>query len=177
MFTVPAILCLTLAAQDPTADVQRRYPVRTIRITSASGTVNCYVLSADAPPELRKAYQVLESAEREANLADNVQQLKAEYLANERRLEAARTYRQLQSLYPAGGIPPRGAVQGRGFYSYPAGSAPLESSLKTTLSGTIAQAGTPEGAVRAAERLEQARLDLRKAWLDLAAREKGDKPR
>jgi len=183
---------LTLA-DDPVAAMQRRYPVQTIRITTASGSFAYHYLPADAPPELQRAYRMLEIAEREADLTERVQRLKAQYVEHEGRLDAARTNRQLFELesfrnnYSSGYRGYRG-VQGPGwgypssfsYYSYYSRPSPLQSNL----SGVIAAAGVPERAMQSVDRLAQAQLDLRRTLLDLAVREqaapppaKGNRPR
>lgn len=190
MFVVLVSLCLTVA-DDPTAAVQRRYPVRTVRITTASGTFNYYYLPSDAPPELQRAYRMLEVAEREVGLVDRVQRLKAEYVEREGRLDAARTNRQMFELesfrgsYSSnsygrgyrgyggyGGYRGSRGTQGPG-WGYPSGAYyyTQPSPLKTQLSGVIAASGVPERAMQTIDRLAQAQLELRKTLLDLAARE------
>ena len=193
MLMVLMSVCLVVA-DDPTTAVQRRYPVRTVRITTASGTFNYYYLPSDAPPELQRAYRMLEVAEREVGLVDRVQRLKAEYVEREGRLDAARTNRQMFELesfrgsssnfygrgyrgyggYGGGGY--RG-TQGPG-WGYPSGAYyyTQPSPLKTQLSGVIAASGVPERAMQTIDRLTQAQLDLRKTLLDLAAREQSPPP-
>lgn len=180
MLMLMVALGLTLA-DDPTAAVQRRYPVQTIRITTSSGSFTYYYLPTNAPAELRRAYQMLEIAEREADLTERVQRLKAQYVEHEGRLDAARTNRQLFELESfrnnnssgyrrSSGY--GGGVQGPGwgypstfsYYSYP-------SPLQANLSGVIAASGVPERAMQSVDRLAKAQLDLRQTWLDLAARE------
>src|SRR5437763_6782463 len=78
-------------ADDPVAAVQRRYPVHRTAVTSSSGTVVHYTLPADAPPELRLAYKVLEVAEREVLVSEALQLLELDYVNNERKLEGLRT--------------------------------------------------------------------------------------
>src|SRR5262245_10736219 len=96
---IPVLLAVgTLVAEDPTAAVLPQCPVHTTRIIPAPATFNCYILPVDAPPEMRRAYSVLEVAEREVELVDRIQRLKAEYVENERRLEAARTAREIFEL-------------------------------------------------------------------------------
>ncbi len=157
-----------MVADDPTAAVLRKYPVHTTRIITGSGTFTYYIVSADAPTEMRRAYSVLEVAEREAELAERVSRLKAEYVENERRLEAARTARQifeLQSFRPGYGSGSRGYGRGGYYYMPP-------SPLKVNLSGVIADVGVPERAIQAMDRVAQARLNLQRVLLELAAREK-----
>lgn len=174
MLMALAVLGLAAAADDPAAAAQRRYPVHATRITTASGTFTYYSLPADAPPELRRAYQMLELAEREAVVVERVQLLKAEYVENERRLEAARTYREVFELQSFGPVYPsyRGYGRGRGWGYYYTTPSPL----KVAMSGVIAESGVPERAIQAADRLAQARVELRRTLLDLAAREKAPPP-
>jgi hypothetical protein len=173
-------------ADDPAAAAQRRYPVQTIRITTSSGSFTYYYLPADAPPELRRAYQMLEIAEREADLTERVQRLKAQYVEHEGRLDAARTNRQLFELesfrnnYSSGYRRSSGyrGVQGPG-WGYPSSFSyySTPSSLQVNLSGVIAASGVPERAMQSVDRLAKAQLDLRQTLLDLAAREHAAPPK
>ena len=170
MFTV-LLTVSAMVADDPAVVMQRKYPVHTTRLITASGTYNYYFLPPGTPLELRRAYDVLQVAEREAELAERVQHLKAEYVENERRLEAARTAREifeLQSFRP-GGL--RGYGRSRGYYG--GGYYMPTSPLKANLSGVIADVGVPERAIQAMDRVAQARQNVRRALLELAAREKG----
>ena len=177
MLTFTVLACLVVA-DDPVAAAQRRYPVAPVRITSASGSFTYYTLPADAPPDLRRAYRMLEIAERETALTDRLERLKAEYVEREGRLDAAIANRQLFELesFRTVNRPYRG-IQGPGYgypgwyysYSYPYYTRP--SALKSNLSGVIAASATTEKAMLAADRLAQAQLDLRKTLLDIAARE------
>ena len=175
MLLTMAFVCLTVA-DDPAAAVQRRYPVTTIRITTASGTFTYYTLPDDTPPELRRAYRMVEIAEREVSLTERLERLKAQYVEHESRLDAAITNRQIFELESfRGGYRPYRGIQGPG-YGYPAWyyGDPYyyrPSPLKRNISGVIAASAMPDNAVRAADQLALAQLNLRKTLLDLAARE------
>jgi endonuclease/exonuclease/phosphatase family metal-dependent hydrolase len=78
---------------DPVTVVQIRYPASRTTITTRSGFNVFYALPANSPLELRRAYKLLEIAERDVLVTDALQLLRLEYVQNERRLEALRTAR------------------------------------------------------------------------------------
>ncbi|HEV3145658.1 MAG TPA: hypothetical protein VGZ47_17350 [Gemmataceae bacterium] len=94
-------------------------------------------------PRLNAVYRLLQFAENEYTLVKQLQDLKFDYVRNER-------IREAQTL--AGGV-------GNSSTSYGYYSPPGESTLKQGLSNELAAEGTPEAAVRAIELLEKAETD------------------
>src|SRR5262249_27983266 len=96
MFTV--CLGIVVGLSDPMVVVQLRYPAHRVTVTTASGYTVYYTLAQDVPIELRRAYKLLEVAEREVLITEALQLFRAEMVANERRLEAAKTARHASYL-------------------------------------------------------------------------------
>ncbi len=133
-----------LAAQEakPAAPPARKLeiwngPLRTVYYSLPEGS-----------PHRQALYRILQWAENEVALVEQLQQLKLEYVANDRRLESFRTARQLSYApwFCGGGCC--------------GGDVACEPSLKTALSGQLAQEATPEAALRLIRLLEQAQTDI-----------------
>jgi hypothetical protein len=153
------IVCAALTA-DPVADVQRRYPVHRVTVTSTAGPVVYYALPADAPPELRWAYKALEVAEREVLLSEALQLLELEYIQNERRLEALRTAYAVWYLQSPN-------TRGPQFYGFVPFTAP-ESAMKWAVTENLLRGGTTHRALAALDLLAWAQFQLRQVLEALA---------
>ncbi|MBN9121685.1 MAG: hypothetical protein J0I06_21525 [Planctomycetes bacterium] len=158
------MLALALAGvvmfADPVVRVQVRYPVYRTTITTTSGTSVAYTLPADAPPELRRAYKVLEVAERDVRITEALQVLRAEMVQNERRLEALRAARL--GDYLTYRLPnPRARFD-------PALVAPPESSLKFGMSQVLTGDSRVERALAAIDRLADAQDQLHQTIVAIA---------
>jgi hypothetical protein len=166
MFTAAAcasFLSVAFAA-DPVAEFQARYPAYRITITTASGSSVYYRVAADAPPQLRRAYKVLEVAEREVLVSDALQHLELEYVQNERRLETLRTA-FIESylshmMYPSN-------ARGPSFNSRLLLSPPT-SAFKWAMAADIGNSPMADRAIRAIDRLTSAEFQLQQTLLDLA---------
>lgn len=156
MFAI-ALTCAAVLA-DPVLQVQVRFPAARTTITTASGATVTYSLATDAPPELRRAYKMLEIAEREVFLTEALQLFEAELLANARRLETLRTARTVAYLTDLR-TPRRHAFIDPGLIGSP------ELSLKAELSRLLAADGgktAADRALAALDRLDVAHAHLRK---------------
>jgi hypothetical protein len=151
---------LGLITDDPVAAVQRRYPVHRVKVTSTSGTVVYYAVPADAPPELRLAYKVLEVAEREVLTSEALQLLELEYIQNERKLEA------LQFSYAAWYLRSPN-TQGPQFYGFVPIRVP-DSAIKRSVVRNLDRGATAERATAALYNLAQAQFYLRQVLEALA---------
>jgi len=166
MFTAAAcasFLSVAFAA-DPVAEFQARYPAYRITITTASGSSVYYRVAADAPPQLRRAYKVLEVAEREVLVSDALQHLELEYVQNERRLETLRTA-FIESylshmMYPSN-------ARGPSFNSRLLLSPP-RSAYKWAMAANIGNSAMADRAIRAVDGLTMAEFQLQQTLLDLA---------
>lgn len=146
---------------DPVLQVQLRYPTHRTTITTASGHVVAYSLPPDTPPELWRAYKVLEAAEREVLITEALQLLKLELVRNERRLEALRTTRLAAYLTDS-----RAAPQCASFDA--ALIAPPESRLKYCVSEILASDARIERGLAALDRFVEAHYQLRLALIAVA---------
>jgi hypothetical protein len=137
-----------LAAQD--AKPAAPAPPRTAnKLEIWSGPMRrVYYSVPNGSPHVQALYRRLQWAENEVTIVEQLQQLKMDYVNNERRLEAFRTAQQLTyAPWVAGGC-------------YYAGGASCESSLKSSLSGMLAQESTTESALGLFHLLEQAQTDV-----------------
>jgi hypothetical protein len=164
-------LCLSVLVgfADPTAVVQLRYPASRTTVTTASGYMVYYTLALDAPVELRRAYKVLEFAEREVLIAEALQLLRYEMVANERLLEGLRTAR-LASYLNQTASPPLLHVDPALTLLVP------ESSLKSELGRLMAHDATIERAIAAVDRLSDAHYQLRQTLVLLAYPDAATRP-
>jgi hypothetical protein len=149
-----------LLAGDPITVVQLRYPAYRTTITTTSGYTVVYSLATNAPAELRRAYKVLELAERDVLITDALQQFRLEIVQNERRLESLRTARMVAYL--------SGTFPGPSFYCFDPSGVPAESQLRAGLSYGLAADATVERAVFALDRLADARAQVYQALIGLA---------
>jgi hypothetical protein len=156
-----SVLLYAAIVGDPISLVQLRYPANRITITTSSGTQVMYVLAANTPPELRRAYKVLEVAEREVLITEALQMLRFELVANERKLESLRTARLASYLTNSFSSQPL-----RFFDT--ALVAPPESRLKFRLSESLAGDAKVERAYLALDRLLDAHYQLQQALYYLA---------
>jgi hypothetical protein len=147
-------------AADPVAAVQQQYPVHRTTITGTSGTIVCYVLPPDAPLELKRAYKVLEVAEREVVVSESLQTLEREYVANERFLEALRTNYAAFYLRSPNTWGPR-------FFSFMPLTMP-ESTMKRAASMNLNRSWAADRALAAIDRLGLAHFQLQQVLDGLA---------
>ncbi|HMF14993.1 MAG TPA: hypothetical protein VKE94_21905, partial [Gemmataceae bacterium] len=91
-------LGLLITLNDPVSVVQLQYPANRVTITTGSSRMIYYTLPQDAPIELRRAYKLVEVAEREVLITEALQLYRAEMVANERRLEALKTAKMASFL-------------------------------------------------------------------------------
>jgi hypothetical protein len=186
-------LCLVIAAgfADPVLVVQLRYPASRITITTASQHQVYYTLSRDAPIELRRAYKLLEVAEREVLITEALQLFRAEMVANERKLEALKTARHASYLDQSSS-PFRTLTQEASSYRDRTGrlfsSQTLihvdptltmlvpESTLKKAVGVGLAYDAQVERAVAAINRMAEAQYQLRLTLVDLAYPDTSDRP-
>jgi hypothetical protein len=155
------VLTYAVILADPVSVIQLRYPAKRTTITTASGYTVVYTLAADAPAELQRAYKVLEIAEREVLITEALQMLRAELVANERRLESLRTARLAAYLTDT--------RSGPQFIDFdPAVVAPPESRLKFKLGNALAKDAKVERALLALERLADAHYRLHQTLIALA---------
>jgi hypothetical protein len=123
-------------------DAQQARPAPQVnKLTIYNGTNKTVTYSVQGgTPGLRARFRKLQYAENEVTLVEQLQQLKAAYVANELILEGFR----------AGGPAGYGPSFGR------------ESSIKIALADTLAQEATPEAAIRLIDLLEQAETEVEK---------------
>lgn len=164
MFATPVCVGVMMAGvlSDPLLALQLRYPATRTTITTTTGTEVYYSLPFNAPAELKRAYKVLQVAEREVLVSETLQLLEKEYVQNERRLEALRTARTATYL--------TNTIYGnRGplFYSS-ALLSPPEPALKWVLSGSLVQGTTVDRALVAIDRMTTAQYQLQQTLLNLA---------
>jgi hypothetical protein len=112
-----------------------------------NGTQTVHYTVQNGTPRLRTVFQTLEWAENEMTIVQQLQQLKLDYVRNERTHE-------LQSGNATAFGPRFGS--GPGYYPPSRGH---ESSLKMAISGQLAEEGTPEAAIRAIQLLEKAETE------------------
>lgn len=154
------ILVYAVMFADPVVQVQLRYPVTRTTFTTTSGDRFLYTVPAETPAELRRAYKVLEVAERDVRITEALQLLREEVVQNERRLEALRAARMMDYLTYR--LPnPRATFD-------PALIVPPESSLKFGVSVGLASDARVERALAALDRLADAQDQLQQARLAVA---------
>src|SRR5260221_7958235 len=108
------------------------------KMTIAVGSLpTVYYSVQNGTPRLNAVYRLLGYAENEFTIVMQLQELKIDYVRNERTREAQ-------------------TMSGPGPYGSYASSPPGESSLKTGLSLGLAAEGTPDAAVKAIQLLEKA---------------------
>ncbi|HSQ58022.1 MAG TPA: hypothetical protein VLM40_20020 [Gemmata sp.] len=158
-----ALIACAAFANNPLVAVQRQYPVSRLTITSPTASIVYYNLPRDAPPELRRAYKVLEIAERDVLLTEGLQLFKLEILHNERQLEALRTS-ALTTAYLSVNNP--GYNSGPFFYGMPCYQG--ESTLRQYLAGSLGADASTERALLALDRLVDAQYLVHRTWAALA---------
>ncbi len=138
-FAAAALVALVLASPPLRAQEARSAPqVNKLTIHNGDARSVFYTVKGGSV-RLRARYRLLQYAENEVALVDQLQRLKMDYVANERLLEAMRG----QS---GGGLD----IGGMG----------RESSIKQTLADTLAQEATPEAAVQLLDMLEHAETEV-----------------
>jgi hypothetical protein len=163
------LMCSAIVA-DPVAMVQLRYPAhRVVFVTSFSFNV-VYTVPPNAPPELKRAYKVLEVAEREVLITEALQLFRAEIISNERWLETLRTVRMAAALTDA-----RSSGNRIIFYD-PTVFAPPESTLKARLSDALGEDAKVERALLALDRLVEAHYQVYQTLFFIAHPEKRPAP-
>jgi hypothetical protein len=145
----------------PVSLVQLKYPTHRVTITTTSGYNVTYTLKAGAPVELQRAYKVLQLAEREVLITEALQLLRAEIVANERKLENLRAVKLASYLSDA----PSGS---RLIVFDPSLHAPLESTLKAGLSILLVEDARIERALLALDRLVDAHRQLHQTLISVA---------
>jgi hypothetical protein len=120
-------------------------PPKVYRAEFNNGPVmTVYYFVNGGTPRLRALYRTLQWAENEVTLVEHLQQLKLEYVNNERALEA-RHRAQVACFRPP--------------WCWNCDSCYSESSLKGAMSGVLAQEATPQAAVQAIQMLERAEIE------------------
>jgi hypothetical protein len=165
---------------DPVAVVQLQYPAQRTTVTTASGCMVYYTLERDAPTELRRAYKMLELAEREVLIAEALQLFRAEMVANERRLEGLRTARMASYLNQTSD-PTKVFTQefsGQLLLHVDPTLTMLvpESSMKWELGRELAREAKIERAIAAVDRLSDAHYQLRQVVVSLAYPDAATRP-
>jgi hypothetical protein len=149
---------LPLAAQEP-APAPSKPPIHKVTISQGGVTMVRYSTTVDSP-RVRALCRVLQWAENEVGLVEQVQALKMEYVGYERQLAALRAAQQLNPL-----ASPYSRV---GYGSYYGG----ESVLSYSLASVIASEATPEAALQLIRMLELAEVDLAEELKKLAPKER-----
>ena len=154
-----ALVYATIFA-DPVTVVQFRYPTHRLTVITSSGINVSYTPVASAPPELKRAYKLLEMAEREVAISEALQLLRSEMVSNERRLEALRAARMMDYL----------TYRLPNLWSTfdPALIAPPESGLKFFTSQVVASDARIERALVALDRLADAQESLHQTLTAIA---------
>lgn len=111
-------------------------------------------------PRLHAMYRILQWAENEVVVVEQLQLLKLDYVTQERRLSAFTTVQQTTFGYP-----PLWATPGCGAYG-------SESSLKGALAGVLADEATPAGSMQILRMLEEAETQLAAELKKLPAEER-----
>jgi hypothetical protein len=155
------VVTIAALSAHPLTLVQLRYPVQRVTITTTSGYNVMYTLPADTPQELKRAYKVLEFAEREVLISEALQLLRMEIVANERKLENLRAFRLMSYL---GDARSNRVVR---FFD-PAVVAPPESALKFYLAEGLAADARIERMLQAIDRLADAHFQLQQTLTALA---------
>ncbi|HKB37965.1 MAG TPA: hypothetical protein VKD72_16075, partial [Gemmataceae bacterium] len=128
--------------------------------TSGGAPVVRYYTSSDSP-RLQSLCRTLQWAENEVTIVDQLQQLKMEYVDNERRLAALRTAQALNpGMFPAPSY-------------HTLSAAPAESALSIGLAGVLADEATPERAIQLLQLLEKAQTDLAEELKKMTPRDRG----
>jgi hypothetical protein len=143
---LPVLFLLTAPAPAQEAKPDASPPVRKMEIWNGPLRTVYYSL-LEGSPHRQALYRILQWAENEVTIADQLQQLKLAYVGDERQLEAFR-------MAPQFGYAPW--LGGGGCWA----GVPCESSLKAGLSGVLTQEATPEAALRLIRLLEQAQTDV-----------------
>ena len=170
--------------------IQLLYPANRIAVTTASKYNVYYTLPQDAPIELRRAYKLLEVAEREVLITEALQLFRAEIVANERRLEAAKTAKMAAYLNGTDSTnkvftqeSSIERVRNRIFSSQTLlyvdptlTMAVPESSFKVELGRGLAYDAQVERAVTAINRMAEAQYQLRLTLVALAYPDTSDRP-
>jgi len=133
-----AVLAALALATGP-LDAQEAPAPQVNKLTIYNGTRKTVTYSVQGgTPRLRARFRLLQFAENEVTLVEQLQQLKMAYVANELLLEGLVT----------GGPVPNGPFFGR------------ESSIKFALADNLAQEATPDAAIRLIDLLEQAETEV-----------------
>jgi hypothetical protein len=147
---------LPLAAQEPAAP--SKPPIHKVSISQGGVTLVRYSTTVDSP-RIRALCRVLQWAENEVGLVEQVQALKIEYVGYERQLAALRTAQQVNPLATP-------------FSRLGYGSYYGESVLSYSLASVIASEATAERALQLIRMLELAERDLADELKKLAPRER-----
>lgn len=171
----PAVALIPYGPPDPSPQPP---VVREVRVTTAWGTRTDYVVTADAPVELRAAAKAREFADRDVHIAEQVQLLKLEAVQNERKLGWLRTAAIKEALTTGAGVPGppandgvyggRGAVPGPLTRQLPGGDVLLpqmfgwsDGALKQAVAATLAQEASADQVRAALDRMVQAEKRLK----------------
>jgi hypothetical protein len=133
----------------PPADPQPKIFRMTINV---AGSQSVHYTVQNGTPRLQTVYRMLEWAENEMTIVEQMQQLKMEYVRNER---------QREERNASGGFPGSGGAVGD-----------WESSLKIALSQELAGEATPEAAVQAIQLLQRAEADAANELKQLAPKDR-----
>jgi len=179
---------------DPMTVVQLRYPAHRTSIVTSSSYQVFYTVAQDAPIELRRAYKLVELAERDYLLTEALQLLKAEMVAHERSLETARTAKMLaylngsesphkvftqefeSTMTTQRGFPKFNASQTLMYVDQSLLMVPPESTLKVGIGQNLANDARLERAIVAIDRLAEAHYQLRLALLEIAYPDAAKRP-
>jgi hypothetical protein len=145
-----AVPTTSALAQTPPAPSPGQPPtIHRVEIANGAFRDVRFVLPPDAPPELRTAYKALEMAERDVTIAEELQNLKLQYVLNERTLETLRTGQVLQAALW------QGPVGSNAIYGTPAAAAAMaEPSLKREMASVLASEANARTALESLARLE-----------------------
>jgi hypothetical protein len=134
-----AVLAAFALTTGPLPAQEARPAPQVNKLTIYNGTAKSvtYMVQGGSP-RLRARFRLLQFAENEVTLLEQLQQLKTAYVANELALEGFR----------AGGPPANAAFFGR------------ESSIKIAMADTLAREATPQAAFRLIDLLEQAETEV-----------------
>jgi hypothetical protein len=169
-------LTVLAALADPVTVVQLRYPAQRTTVTTGSGHVVYYTIAPDAPPELRRAYKVLELAEREVLITESLQLFRLEMVNNERRLEELRTIR-MASYIAQTSSPILIFDRDQNPVVDPSLMlVPPESTLKRGIGAALARDATIERAILALDRWVEAHYQLRVTIISLAYSDEATRP-
>jgi hypothetical protein len=134
-----AVLAAFVLTTGPLPAQEARPAPQVNKLTIYNGTTKSvnYMVQGGSP-RLRARFRLLQFAENEVTLLEQLQQLKTAYVANELALEGFRS----------GGPAANGPFFGR------------ESSIKIALADTLAREATPQAAIRLIDLLEQAETEV-----------------